>query len=168
MASVTSDDYSICGVGVRVECQDPYQGENINSLWQRLFTLGKVDASAQYPAILLQFKPPGHAVPPSAAGEEVWRSSGLRLLKTKDGFYIRCGSSILDLDLSASRAVGILHDEFWRRSLQDQREFFLLSFVLLLGQHGLFGLHANGVAKGGTGFLIAGASGCGKPTLTLS
>lgn len=87
-------------------------------------------------------------------------------MQSKDGFYIRCGPLILDL--SASRTVGILHNDFWSPLLQEQREVFLFSFVLLLGQHGLYGLHATRMAKGGTAIFIAGASGCGKTSLTLS
>jgi hypothetical protein len=75
---------------------------------------------------------------------------------------------MLDLYLSEGAGRGVLDEGFWSRPLQDQREFFLLSLVMLLHQRGLYGLHANGVVEDETGYLIVGRSGSGKTTLTAS
>jgi ABC-type Fe3+/spermidine/putrescine transport system ATPase subunit len=63
--------------------------------------------------------------------------------------------------------MGIIDHVFWASALEDKREFFLLSFLMLLCPHGRYGLHANCVVKEKTGLLIVGGSGCGKTTLTV-
>jgi hypothetical protein len=103
-----------------------------------------------------------------AAAEEISRSHHLRVCRTRTGFWLQCDASVLDLDLSRSRAYGELDAGLWHLALPRQREFFLLTLVILLHRHGLFALHANGVVKEDTGVLIIGDSGCGKTTLTLS
>jgi len=88
--------------------------------------------------------------------------------ESEDGFRLNCGSSCLDLDLAQSRGVGALLPEFWALPLAERREMFMLSFLMLLHRHELFGLHGNAVVHGRTGFLIVAGSGCGKTTLALT
>ncbi|MCW5980623.1 MAG: hypothetical protein KIT09_21265 [Bryobacteraceae bacterium] len=87
---------------------------------------------------------------------------------TARGFYLTCGASCLDIDVAAGEACGFLAKEFWAEPLENRREFFLLGLVMLLRRSNTFGLHANGVASDGRGFLLAGDSGSGKTTLTLA
>lgn len=74
----------------------------------------------------------------------------------------------MDIQVSLSTGVGAINDEFWSSPLQDQREFFLLTFLMLMRRHGLYGLHAGAVSRAGSGCLIVGRSGKGKTNLTIA
>ena len=152
---------------VRLEGHCSQQVSQIQALWQQLFVLRKRDAPVQVPTISLQFKTEEQFLDQSSEGQIVFETPSLRILKRKSGFHLNCGASTLDLDLSHSQGTGLLDEGFWRYPQADQREFFLLSFLMLLRPHGLFGLHANGVVKENVGCLIVGNSGQGKTTLTL-
>ena len=47
------------------------------------------------------------------------------------------------------------------------RDFVLLTLLMIGHRHGYYGLHANGLSDGQTGYLIVGPSGSGKSTLAL-
>jgi len=160
--------YSVCHVDVAVECPEQRQAGKVGELWQCLFATTKRHLSAGGPSVFVWFQAVDYHRGVPVPGKEVFRSAGLGVFHTDDGFYLQCGSSWLDLDLLNSQAVGVLDEEFWHRPLRDQREFFLLSMLMLLRRHGLYGLHASAVAREGTGFLIAGGSGCGKTTLSVA
>ena len=160
-------NYSLCEVMVGVVCDEPRQGRKLEQLWQALFRLTlREDAPAATPTVSFHFKL--HRQKRPSLASEICYSRHLRVWKTPTGFYLECGDSELNLDLSRNQAVGMLNPTFWDYPLAEQREFFLLSFLMLFRKHGLYGLHANGVLKEETGLLIVGGSGCGKTTLTLS
>jgi GTPase SAR1 family protein len=75
---------------------------------------------------------------------------------------------MLDLDVSNGRCLGVLTDEFWVQPLEYQREFFLLSFLMILRPHGRYGLHANALTNHQVGYLVVGAASSGKTTLSLT
>jgi hypothetical protein len=160
--------YSLCDVGVRVECQESHQATGIRTLWPRVFALQTLNASRPASTVHLRFTPTGNPLQNAAVGEAVFLSRGLNVFSTRQGFHLQCGSSVLDVDVSSGRGAGVLDERFWSQPLQDQREFFLLSLIMLVRSYGRYALHANGVAKEDTGFLIVGNSGCGKTTLTIS
>lgn len=84
-------------------------------------------------------------------------------------FYMDCGEPGRALgDLKAGRVrVSYLEsnsDSDWFLS----HVCFTMPLAELLKRHGLYMVHAAGLAVGGKGLLIAGQSGAGKTTLTLS
>ena len=160
--------YSLCGVTVEVEGADPGQAARIQALWGTCFSLRKGCLSARAPAVHLHFKSAEHSMDRSPKRRMFFQSPNLSVFKTAAGFCLQCGASALDLDLPRSRGDGVLDESFWSLEPNDQREFFLLGFLMLFRRHGLYGLHANGVVKQDAGYLIAGSSGNGKTTLTLA
>jgi hypothetical protein len=100
-------------------------------------------------------------------GQRVFKSETLEILRTEAGYHFQCHDSQLAINLAGNQAVGRLSNAFWNLPVQDQREFFLLSFVILLRGHDRYGLHANGLIQEEQGILIVGESGAGKTTLTL-
>ena len=155
--------HTFAGVGTSLFYERPGDAEKVAGLWQQLFVLG--EDSSHDADIRLHFgtRP---LTPP--AGEEVYHAPPLRVLKTARGFFLACGASGLDLDLVRGVGTGYLDERFFSKSVYHQREFFLLSLLMLLRPRGLYGLHANGLTSEHGDVLIIGASGSGKTTLTLS
>lgn len=162
------ETYSICSITIGVESSTPQQTEQIRILWQRLFALQDVCSSGESPSVWLHLKSAEY-FPGQVLQENVlFEAPGFKISKTATGFQVQSDGSFLDLDLSSSRGVGYLADNFWGRPAQSQHSFFLRFFLMILPRHGLFGLHANGVVKDDLGCLIVGNSGHGKTTVTLS
>ena len=155
--------HTFAGVGVDLFCERPEDAENITELWRQLFVFGEVSSEDAGVCLTFGTRP---LTPPK--GEEVYHAPPLRVLKTARGFFLSCGESGLDLELSAGVGTGYLDEQFFSRSVYHQREFFLLSLLMLLRPRGLYGLHANGLTSKQGGVLIIGTSGSGKTTLTLS
>ena len=81
---------------------------------------------------------------------------------------MEAGESLIDLEPSRGVATGRLSEGFWDLPELAQRDLFLQTLVILLRDRRLYGLHSSGVVCDGTGLLVAGPSGQGKTTLTLS
>ena len=159
--------YRLCDLVVEVECQESGLEGNIRDLWHQLFVQNGDRAPASTAALRIHFRSSAHGMAEPVKGEKTFESPALKAWQTKEGFYLECGHSAIDLDLSRGRGIGVLNDEFWRLPHRDQREFLLLSVLILLRQHGLYGLHASAVVKEGMGCLIVGSSGSGKTTLAI-
>lgn len=159
-------NFTIHGVGLRLRCETALQADRVAQLLSRLFEVVESNPqTAQAVRISLRSDPYSPEMTP---GREIYRSELLHVFETGNGHSIRCGASSLDLDLAANAGDGCLADGFWTMPLQVQRAFFFLPLLFLLPRHGFYGLHANGLVRNGVGFLIAGGSGRGKTTLTLS
>ena len=137
----------------------------LSALWQQFFYLER--AATPKPAILFSFND-NEARAKQLEGEEIYHTETLYVARTGQGFFLACGEAWLELDPATGLGKGALPESFWQLSPYDQREFFLLSLLMLLRPHGLYGLHANGLALDEQGLLIVGPSGSGKTTLTLS
>ncbi len=155
--------YALEGVGVSLFCEKPEDAAGVTELWRQLFVFDEVPS--QEAGIHLHF---GTRPLTPLEGEEVYHAPPLRVLKTGRGFFLSCGGSALDLELSKGLGTGYLDEKFFSRSVYHQREFFLLSLLMLLRPRGLYGLHANGLAGEHGDMLVIGKSGSGKTTLTLS
>lgn len=158
-----------CGLGgvpVTVRCQHLEQLGALQGLWRQLFILEQQNTTGPCGPICLQFDKSSQSDQPS--GEEVYRSEVMQVLRIHTGFYLTYGDSYLTLDLSAQSGTGYLDDAFWELSIYGQREFFLLSLLMLLHQRDRFGIHGNALTLDGRGVLIVAPSGSGKTTLTLS
>jgi hypothetical protein len=160
--------YALDDITVGVECQDSWQAELLGQRWQEIFHFSLLNRPVAKPTVCFQFDPFDQSVCRPHLGAEICRSRHLCIYKTQTGFYLRCGNSSLDLDIARSQATGSLDQTFWHYPLEELREFFLLSFLMLLQQHGIYGLHANAVTQEGRGYLIVGDSGHGKTTLAIS
>lgn len=159
--------YSLCEVTLGVKCEVPQQGAELEQLWRAIFSLSELADPDTAPSVFIRIKRAEHLIDRPAEAEKIADSRRLSVWKTPAGFFLQCGASVLDLNLSRSQAEGVIDQNFWDYALEDKREFFLLSFLMLLCPHGRYGLHANCVVKEKTGLLIVGGSGCGKTTLTV-
>ena len=155
----TRSSFVVGGVPVVLE-GDEQQCLALHKLWARLFVESEVPLRS---AVHLLLETVPQAVP---AGEEVYASDALRVLRTPDGFFLSCGASSLAV-LPGEVARCYLRD-FEKHSPYEQREFFLLGLLMLLRPRGLYGLHACGVRRGEVGALLVGSSGAGKTTTTLN
>ncbi len=155
--------YQISTVNLRVSGQDYATLSKLDHLLNRVLVLTQVDHAQANSDIKLLAKPFSRP-----SGDLVYNAGSLEVLKTKTGFYLSCGASQLNLDTHTLRASAYLSDYFWHESLYTQREFIMLSILMLLRPQGLYGLHACGLKKHNTGLLIVGSSGSGKTTTTLN
>ncbi|MEZ5356441.1 MAG: hypothetical protein R2762_27730 [Bryobacteraceae bacterium] len=99
--------------------------------------------------------------------EEVHGARGLTVRRAGAVFRLDCGGTFLEI-ARPGQAAGRFSGCFWQQPLATQREFFLLALLILLHQHGQFGLHANAVERAGGSVLLVGPSGSGKTTLTIA
>ncbi len=105
--------------------------------------------------------------PPIPAADPIYRAVNLAVWKSATGFLLVSGKSWLALHLAEGRAHGKLDSTFWTGRPQDQRDFFLLPFLIFGHQQGYYGLHANALSDGQRDYLIIGPSGSGKSTLAV-
>lgn len=148
---------------MELRCQSSETLAQLSKLWQQFFYLEV--AATPKPTITFHFD---KTTSPELETKELYRTETLYVAKTAHGFFLRCGEAWLRLEPHKNRGEGALPKSFWQLSPYDQREFFLLSLLMLLRPHGLYGLHANGLSLGAAGLLLVGPSGSGKTTLTLS
>lgn len=160
--------YTLDTASIAVTCRQAWQGERLDALWQALFTMRQRNHAHAHPTASLCFTTPDQAGTPPERVAVVQQSPRLNVWRTPTGFSLQCGDSFLNIDLAQSQGRGVLSDDFWQQSLLGQRDFLLLSVLMLLRPHGYYGLHANGVMRDGKGYLIVGGSGRGKTTLTIS
>lgn len=160
--------YTLGGTAIRVLCDEAEQAVQLARCWQLLFSLCRVDAPASMPVIHLHFRAADQPMARPALLTHFCQSGPLQGWQTARGYYLQCANASLALNLRQSCGVGRLTPSFWACSLAEQREFFLVSLLMLLRSHGYYGLHANGVVNGEGGVLLIGDSGAGKTTLTLS
>lgn len=139
----------------------------VSAFGQACFHLPKVNGT-RLPTLHLTFTATAADWFPPVAAKLVYQAHDLGVWRTEQGFTLRCGATTLALDLRTSCAVGWLAPTFWSCHSQDQRDFFLLTLLMLCHRHGLSGLHANGVCDGRHGYLLIGASGSGKTTLAMT
>lgn len=104
---------------------------------------------------------------PERTGDTVYRAGALAVTRVGDTFQLSCGLSQLHVTPGSAEAPCFLTPDFFDHSPFEQREFFLLSLLMLLRPRGLYGLHACGLKRDSVGLLIAGASGSGKTTTSL-
>lgn len=160
--------YAVGEITIEATCSEPQQWDQLSHLWHAVFSLRPLDASTVAPAVTLNFNAPTQPISPPEPTGEITQTGSLQGWQTQRGYFLQCGTSCLNLDLPDGRGTGRLTADFWHHSLAEQREFFLLSFLVLLRQYGYYGVHANGLVHNGAGFLLIGESGSGKTTLTMS
>lgn len=155
---------------MRVLCDEPQQQVQLETLWRMLFSLpdGETVCAPNSVFTLHLRHPDGGSIPRPDPTGPLSKTGPLQGYRTASGFYLRCQKSALALDLSAAQGVGVLHDEFWRFPLAQQREFFLVMLLMVARQSEFYGIHANGLRRDGAGVLLIGESGSGKTTLTLA
>lgn len=161
-------EYSLCNTPVKIICQEPGQAGKLAELLERIFAFNRQRELVPAPGVTLHFGGLKPVLETGGGSKEVYSSRDLKICTTSRGYFFQKGSSVLDLDLLTLQGIGVLENDFWRYSFLDQREFFLFALIILMRPLGLYGLHANGVAKEGVGYLVVGDSGCGKTTLSLN
>lgn len=123
------------------------------------------------PTLPLDFHQPGAVQPPARVGAPVYQVGDLGVWNWRAGFLLTCGDSWLALDLVNPRGWGVSTADFWHCRPQDQRDFWLLTWLMLGHRHGYYGLHANGLRNrqgdDQHDYLLIGPSGSGKSTLAL-
>lgn len=139
------------------------------------FFLADEASAPATPAIPLAFRPPGAVQPPLPVGAPVYQAGELGVWRWHAGFWLTCGASWLALDLADLQGWGVLTAAFWQCPPQDQRDFWLLTWLMLGHRQGYYGVHANGLrdwqaapqGDGQADYLLIGPSGSGKSTLAL-
>jgi hypothetical protein len=133
------------------------------TLWQQLFVLKPTHEIMQ--EVWLELSPTALI---KSAGSIVFQAEHLTIKRNENGFELDCAESQLQLKVDLGQAKLYLHEGFWQQSVYNQREFFLLALLMLLRPKGLYGLHACGLKKDGSGLLLVGSSGSGKTTTMLN
>jgi hypothetical protein len=158
--------FNLAGLAVGLNCQEPDQRDLIRELWNRLYVME--NGISLSPDLQYLFKIPGQVIEPTSEGAEVISESPhLTVLRSKFLYNLRSGSSTLIVDVENGKCAGVLNEDFWGQPLEHQREYFLLSFLMLLQPKRRYGLHANVIVNDDVGYVIAGPAGSGKTTLTL-
>jgi hypothetical protein len=159
----------MCDVPVALRVDGDLEARRLDGLLQRHFALSATptERSAEGRSLEIALDREGNS-PFSRSARLVEETLGLRVLRNGTGFSLEAGDSWIDLEPSRGVATGGLCDGFWDLPELTQRDFFLQTLVILLRDRHLFGLHASGVERNGTGVLVVGPSGQGKTTLTLS
>lgn len=124
-------------------------------------------------AIHYRFLPQPIPVADCMVGDRsVYQSRDLSVWQSQAGFRLRCGDTTLCVKPATGEAVGWLAPSFWSCCPRDQRDFFLISLLMLCHRHQCYGLHANGLsdsqAPTARGYLLVGNSGSGKTTLAMT
>ena len=159
--------FTIAGLALGLDCQAPDQRDLIRELWNRLYVLE--NGTSLSPDLQYLFKLPGQVIETNSEGAEVISDSlHLSVLRRKFEYTLQSGSSTLIVDVENGKCTGVLNEDFWEQPLEYQREYFLLSFLMLLQPKRRYGLHANVIENDNIGYIIAGPAGSGKTTLTLS
>jgi HPr serine kinase-like protein len=160
--------YSISKANLLIECEDERLSEKvIGAIYNYFFTSDHGGSFPDSHNITLRFKNNDFSAKVPQTAQELYISSSLRVLRDGDFCYLVSGDSLFRIDLGNRIGIGLLDSNFWKKSLKSKQEFLMLSLLWLLRPHGLYALHANGVAKDEIGVLIAGSSGSGKSTLSL-
>jgi len=164
-----SKSYSIGSVNLIIECFDNRLAQKVNNSINDYFYLtSKFDSTPDSPNIALNFKDNDSSINIPEKAEGLSASSSLRVLKDGDFCYLISGDSVIRLDLGNSSGVGLIDAGFWKSPLKSRQDFLMLSLLWLIRPHGLYALHANGLAKDEVGLLIVGNSGSGKSTTAFS
>lgn len=108
----------------------------------------------------------GISAQPGPRGEVVFQASDFAVYRSGNCYHLRSGDSWLVLDVAAGRAEGSLSEAFFASPAEVQRGLLTFALLLLLSGQELCAVHAAGVWHEGRGYLLAGASGAGKTTLT--
>lgn len=160
--------YSISKVNLQIECEDERLSEKVNGAIYKYFCTSNHDGSSPNSHnITLRFKNNDFSTKIPLTAQELCVSSSLHVLRDGDFCYLVGGDSLFQIDLRNGIGTGMLSSTFWEKPLKSKQDFLMLSLLWLLRPHGLYALHANGVAKDEIGVLIAGRSGSGKSTLSL-
>lgn len=139
------------------------------AFWQRSFYLQSAPAALE-PRLRYHFLPDPHAVPAEVpCGQPVYHSRDLVVWQTQAGFRLSCSDSLLQVYPATGEAVGWLAPAFPACPLHEQRDFFLLSLLMLCHGRHCFAIHANGLCDPeGRAYLLVGNSGSGKTTLAMT
>ena len=159
------DTYFLGDARIRLNSDRPDEAAKIRAQWQQLFAFQ--DKPNRLLTGQLKFNLGRPVKPLAGLGRVIYNDRSLKISQTPFGFRLESSSTILDLDPNRGCGDGVLGDDHWQKPLLDQRELFLLGFLILFRHQGRYGLHANGIVKKGAGTLVVGHSGCGKTTLTL-
>jgi len=161
--------YSISKVNLQVECEDKLLSKKVIDALDDYFFMTSDGFIPNSNNITMRFKNNNNlSFKAPETAQELFASSSLRVLKNENIYYLLSESSVFQLELSKSLGIGLLDSTYWERCPKSKQEFLMLSLLWLLREHGLYGLHANGLVKDGFGILIAGGSGSGKSTTALS
>ncbi len=93
---------------------------------------------------------------------------GVSIYKDDQNIYLTDGFSLFQVQPQAEIGFFTLHYSFREKSSFSKNNFFLAGIIYILSSQGIFDLHAAGLVRNRTGFLLLGSSGSGKTSITLS
>lgn len=137
--------------------------EGIHALLEHVgFTAAKTADGAADVALYASAAPGGVRIP--AGARTLVEQGPIRVQSSGGALYVSCDGHVSRVDLASGAAeVGVPQPPTLPR-----KDVLLLVVFLLLRRRGLYGLHASGVVRGGTGCLFVAPSGSGKSTQTYS
>ena len=160
--------YSISNVSLQVECGVNGLGKKVIRAFEDYVFMIRSGSLTSPHNISLNFRDANSSFKAPETAQELFTSSSLRVLKDGDFCYLVKEKAIFQLDLANSMGTGFMDSAFWEESPKSKQDFLMLSLLWLLRKHDLYGLHANGLDKDGSGALFIGGTGSGKSTIALS
>ncbi len=82
--------------------------------------------------------------------------------------YLTDGFSLFIVKPNLKAGSVVLHHSFKKKTPLSKHNFFLIGLIYILSSQGIFDLHAAGLVRNDTGYLLLGDPGSGKSTITLS
>lgn len=160
-----SQRYSIYGVGVQIECSEPWLAEEVGRIASQLSFIrdGGAGGSPQL-SLRLTFKREQSL---TSSIEDSCQPEGLHVVQVSDRKCLADDGSIFYLE-DGGDGLALLDPSFRSKPIASRTSFLLSSVILLMHQGNLYELHAAGLVKDGLGVLLVAGPECGKSTTTVS
>ncbi|RJQ46350.1 MAG: hypothetical protein C4538_07045 [Nitrospiraceae bacterium] len=160
--------YSFSEVNVKVECNGFELAEKVSVAMDDFFYRGNGLSAPGFSHITVMFENNYSSFKVPKSVRKFVSSPFLDIFKDENFYYLMRKDAVSQLDLSSNTAIVRTDTSFWEKTAKSRQEFLMLSLLWLLHRHGLYALHANGLVKDHVGILLAGSSGSGKSTTSLS
>ena len=160
--------YQIAHITIQVRCDTKEIGDKTIASITDCFWVQELPTYTNSPEIVLRFRqsPVAFQVPETA--QNLFESDSLKVQRDNDNCYITAGDSIFYLAFRKGEGEGYLAPTFFNTPPKSQQQFLMLVLLWLFREYGLYGLHSNGLAKGGCGLLLIGDTCSGKSTTAMS
>ncbi len=159
--------YSLYGLHFKVR----WNGEWIKDEIERLFSSGpftkpvSVNNSFHFDLQFTTIDIP--AIIPYAVPDPLFYYD-VSIIKKGETVYLTDGLSLFQVEPQAGVGFLSLHHSFKEKSRFSKNNFFLIGLIYMLSSRGIFDLHAAGLVREGTGYLLLGGSGSGKSSIALN
>lgn len=160
-----SQTYAIYGVGIQIQCSEPWLAEEVDRIVCRLGFLHDGEPR-ENPGLCLDL---GFQSWPGLhySFEDAGVAEGLRVVRVGDQRCFTDGRWFLHMGEGAV-GLALLEPSFCREPIGPRMDLLFISLLALLRRGGLYEVHSAGLARDGLGLLLVAGPGCGKSTVTVS